>query len=99
MRASFSTVLTLLLRAFPVAAGIFELLVPVRPAARRKIHQIPQRLDGADMPRPLAGIGRRIEQFRTPEVPDAPVAAALKDTQHRALLAVRVFTMIVALEG
>jgi len=56
-----------------VAAGlaVLQLLIPIRPALRREIHQVPQDFAGADRARILAGLARREAKLRRPEMPDA----------------------------
>src|SRR5918999_114066 len=82
-----------------VTARIIQLLVPIRPPCGSEIEEIPERLDRSHMPRVLAGIGWRKQQFGAPEMPDPSVAAALEHAQHRHLLALGVLAPVVTLEA
>src|ERR687892_2768670 len=56
--------------------GVTQLLVPVGPAALGgEVEQVPDRLNSAHVTWVLPGIGRRVEELRTPEVAD-PLALA-----------------------
>src|SRR4051812_29407242 len=74
----------------PYRSRVGQQLIPVGSApCRRENEQIPQRLDGADVPRVLSGIGRRVQEFRAPEVTDR-LPLAVEHVQHGPLVALGV---------
>src|SRR5206468_4383473 len=82
----------------PVAALslVAQLLVPVhRPALRRQVEQIPQRLEGADAPVVLSRVGWGVGELRPPEMTNH-LALAVKDVEHRHLPALLVLAEVVA---
>jgi hypothetical protein len=65
---------------------VAPLLVPDGWAALRgEVEQVPDRLEGADVARILAGVGWCVEELRAPEVADR-LAVAVEDVQYRPLV-------------
>src|SRR5262249_48941961 len=69
---------------------VAQLLVPVhRPALRRQVEQIPQRLEGANASVVLSRVGRGVGELRPPEMTNH-LALAVKYVQHLSLPSVLV---------
>jgi hypothetical protein len=57
--------------AAPCASGVAEFGVPVAAASLGgQIEQVPERFERVAVARVLTGLGGRVKEFRSPEVPD-----------------------------
>jgi MFS family permease len=75
---------------------VAQLLVPVhRPALRRQVEKIPQRLEGADASVVLSRVGWCVGELRSPEMANC-LALPVKYIEHLSLPSVLVLTEVVA---
>src|SRR5579862_996744 len=67
------------------------------PPAGCEVEQVPEGLERADVPGLLSGLGRRVEELGTPEMPNR-VALSVEHVQHRPLRPVVGLGEVVAVE-
>src|SRR4051794_35273581 len=77
---------------------VAQLLDEVLAALRGEVEHVPERLEGAPGARILPGIPRRVEELRSPEMPDR-LPVAVEDVEHRPLRPPRGLGEVVVVVG